>query len=136
MSRLAKWLKSIIRQQSGQSLAELAISLPILLLLVSVLFDGGRATQGYIAIMNASREGAIAGATTQLADAEITAVVRAELTRSGLDGGLAVVTVTYAGSSPSQTINVEVNYDMPVFTALSPVATIPLSTDAEILVFR
>lgn len=136
MFRLKKYLNQIVEQQKGQSLVELAIAIPILLLIVSVVFDGGRAVQGYIVIMNASREGALAGAQTQLSDSEITAVVRGELTRSGLDGGLATVTVSYAGTSPSQSITVEVNYNLPVFTAISPVADIPLRNTAQILVFR
>ena len=124
------------RSEKGQSLVELALALPILLLFFSILFDGGRAVQGYIGIMNASREAAMAGAQSVLSDAEITAIARTEVARSGMDGGLLTVTVTYAGSSPSQTITVAVRYVMPVITAVSPVADYTLSTSSQMLVFR
>ena len=124
------------RREHGQSLVELALVLPLLVLLISVLFDGGRAVQGYIGIMNASREAAMAGAQSLLSDAQITAIARSEVARSGLDGGQLAVTVTYAGSSPGQTITVAVAYDMPVITFLSPVESFPLSTSSQMLVFR
>ncbi len=124
------------RSEMGQSLVELALALPVLLLLISALFDGGRAVQGYIGIMNASREAAMAGAQSVLSDAQITAIARTEVARSGMDGGLLTVTVTYAGSSPSQTITVAVQYVMPVITAVSPVADYTLSTSSQMLVFR
>ncbi len=125
-----------VRTERGQSLVELALVLPVLLLLISALFDGGRAVQGYIGIMNASREAAMAGAQSALSDSQITAIARAEVGRSGLDGGSLTVTVTYAGSSPAQTITVAVRYVVPVITAISPVASYPISTSSQMLVFR
>ena len=125
-----------IHAQQGQSLVELALVLPILLLFLSVLFDGGRAAQGYISIMNASREAAMAGAQSVLSDTQLTAIARTEVARNGLDGGRLTVTVTYAGSSPSQTITVAVRYVMPVITSVSPVPDYTLSTSAQMLVFR
>ncbi|MBP7964332.1 MAG: pilus assembly protein [Caldilineaceae bacterium] len=122
--------------QEGQSLVELALALPILLLFISILFDGGRAAQGYISIMNASREAAMAGAQSALSDTQLTAIARAEVARNGLDGGLLTVTITYAGSSPSQTITVAVRYVMPVITSVSPVSDYTLTTSAQMLVFR
>ncbi len=124
------------RTDHGQSLVELALILPILLLFISILFDGGRAAQGYISIMNASREAAMAGAQSDLSAAQLTAIARAEVARNGLDSGLLTVTVTYAGSPPEQTITVAVQYIMPVITAVSPVADYTLSTSAQMLVFR
>jgi len=124
------------RTERGQSLVELALILPTLLLLLSILFDGGRAVQGYIGIMNASREAAMAGAQSDLSDSQITALARSEVARSGLDGGLLTVTVTYAGSSPSQTITVDLAYEMPVITFISPVDSFSLSTSSQMLVFR
>lgn len=124
------------RSEKGQSLVELALILPVLLLLLSILFDGGRAVQGYIGIMNASREAAMAGAQSALSNSQITALARSEVARSGMDGGLLSVVVTYTGSSPSQTITVELAYDMPVITFISPVDHFSLSTSSQMLVFR
>lgn len=46
------------RKQNGQSLAELAIVLPLLLMLLLGIFDIGNGFSTYIALSNASREGA------------------------------------------------------------------------------
>lgn len=45
------------RKQNGQSLAELAIVLPLLLILLLGIFDIGNGFSTYIALSNASREG-------------------------------------------------------------------------------
>jgi Flp pilus assembly protein TadG len=47
--------------ESGQSLVELALLMPLLLLLVLGIVDLGRVFNAYIAITNASREGALCG---------------------------------------------------------------------------
>jgi len=46
-----------LRKQTGQSLAELAIVLPLLLILLLGVFDIGNGFSTYIALSNASREG-------------------------------------------------------------------------------
>jgi Flp pilus assembly protein TadG len=51
------------RRQSGQSLIEFALTLPILLLIVLGALDLGRVFNAYVAITNASREGARYGAS-------------------------------------------------------------------------
>lgn len=78
----------------------------------------------------------MAGAQSALSDTQLTAIARAEVARNGLDGGLLTVTITYAGSSPSQTITVAVRYVMPVITSVSPVSDYTLTTSAQMLVFR
>ncbi len=46
------------RSRSGQSLAELALIMPLLLMIVLGVIDFGRLFGSYIALQNASREGA------------------------------------------------------------------------------
>jgi Flp pilus assembly protein TadG len=48
-------------RQRGQSMVELALVLPILLLILFGIVDLGRVFNAYIAITNASREGALYG---------------------------------------------------------------------------
>jgi Flp pilus assembly protein TadG len=55
-------LKLIRRADSGASLLETALVVPMLLLLLTGAVDLGRAYRVYIAILNATREGARAGA--------------------------------------------------------------------------
>ncbi len=49
------------RRQRGQSMVELALVLPLLLLILLGIVDLGRVFNAYIAITNASREGALYG---------------------------------------------------------------------------
>lgn len=49
----------------GQSLVEFAILIPVLVLIVMVIFDLGRAVYYYSAIYNAAREGARNGVVTR-----------------------------------------------------------------------
>jgi hypothetical protein len=48
----------MVRSERGQSLVELALVLPLLILLLSGMVDLGRAFYGYISITNGAREGA------------------------------------------------------------------------------
>lgn len=57
-----------IRRSRGQSLVELALIMPIFLLLIAAAIDFGRLFSAYIAIVNATKEGALYGATHPLCD--------------------------------------------------------------------
>ena len=48
----------MLRSERGQSLVELALVLPLLILLLAGMVDFGRAFSNYIVITNAAREGA------------------------------------------------------------------------------
>jgi Flp pilus assembly protein TadG len=50
--------KTLIHHQSGQSMVEFALILPIFVLFIVGIFELGRAFFSYIAITNAAREGA------------------------------------------------------------------------------
>lgn len=56
------------RRSRGQSLVELAVIMPIFLLLIAAAIDLGRMFSAYIAIVNASKEGALYGAAHPLCD--------------------------------------------------------------------
>lgn len=62
---LANMAKNISRRKSehGQSLAELAVSFLVLVLLLAVTVDAGRAFFSFLAIREAAEEGAIYGST-------------------------------------------------------------------------
>lgn len=56
------------RRSRGQSLVELALIMPIFLLLIAAAIDLGRLFSAYIAIVNATKEGALYGAAHPLCD--------------------------------------------------------------------
>ncbi len=51
-------MKRLIRNQKGQAVVELAIVLPILILLFMAILEGGRIFAGYIELQTAARDGA------------------------------------------------------------------------------
>jgi len=67
----------IAQAQAGQALVEMAVMLPLLLLLAFGVYELGRGFHAYITVIHAAREGArvaMDGATT---DAQIVAVAKA-----------------------------------------------------------
>jgi len=89
------------RAQQGSNLVEMALILPLLLLLLAAIADFGRAFNHYIVITNAAREGA-RRATRIPQTAETDAVIRSaviqEAANSGVDltddAGLTVITIS------------------------------------------
>lgn len=93
------------REDSGQAVVELALTLSILLMILLGALDLGRAFFSYITIINAAREGARVGAVYQRSDM-VAPAARREASANGLNplllnvqtrssGGGLIVTVTY-----------------------------------------
>lgn len=107
------------RRNAGQSIVELALLLPVLMLLVVGVFDLGRAFHALITITNAAREGARYGSLHPGSETGMKAAAVAEAAGSGIDilsddviincakdvngkcfrGGVLRVTVTYTFES-------------------------------------
>jgi len=84
------------RAERGVNVVEFALVLPILLLLVAGIADFGRAFYAYIAITNASREGARLGSHTPWLTSgpnSIELATEAELANAGIDSDY-IITVT------------------------------------------
>lgn len=72
---------------AGQSLVELTLLLPILLMVLAGALDLARVYDAYVSITNASREGARYGAAHPTDDGSgILAAVNRELTNTGISG--------------------------------------------------
>ncbi len=111
------------KRQTGTSLVEFAIVLPILVIFIFGIIEFGVILYDKAMITNASREGARAGIVfhadtngnyAPLSDGEITAVVNNYLQAYliSLGGGAsATTTVTRAGTSPGGQLTVSVAYD-------------------------
>jgi len=98
--------------ERGQSLVEMALVLPLLLLLVAGIIDFGRAYNNYIIITNAAREGARAASHFPNNPVLIEAAVRQEAADSGLDPEAIIITITPSGGvSPGDRIEVAAEYD-------------------------
>lgn len=106
------------RDYKGQSLAELALVMPILLLVLLGAIDLGRVFYYQVAITDAAREGVRVGSLPARTDGEIRSAVRNEVssTFSIPDGNIAIDPPAVRVSG--QPVTVTVSYD---FTALTPV---------------
>jgi len=100
---------ALIRSRSrGQSLVELALVLPLLILLLGGLVETVFYVRNYLALLEASREGARIGArgSANYDDSEIDALVQQDLSRQGIDTttGLVDVIIVRAEVGPGEAV--------------------------------
>jgi Flp pilus assembly protein TadG len=94
--------------QSGQAVIELALTLPLLLVIVMGIFDFGLMFQRYEVVTNAAREGARVGVLPNYTIADAQARAQQYLTSGGLIGSAtvnAVVAPSPSFGSPAMTVN-------------------------------
>ncbi len=107
---------------SGQALAELAIALPVLLLMLVGIFEFARAYQIQQVVVNAAREGA-RQAVLQGVDADsATIIVNTYLTSGAINNGVVTVTDTNNTGDPT-TVRVSVPYTFALIGPLIRLAT-------------
>jgi Flp pilus assembly protein TadG len=101
--------------ESGQAVIELAVTLPLLLVVVMGIFDFGLMFQRYEVVTNAAREGARVGVLPTYSTDDAKARAQQYLTSGGLTGGAtidaAVAAVTFGSPAKSvDQITVTVQY--------------------------
>jgi Flp pilus assembly protein TadG len=123
--------------EEGNSLIELALSLPFLLLLLLGTFDLGRGFNTYIALANGAREGA-RWLTTRPTDVDgAHDRIVSEVGRIGLSSGDIAVTITpdQANYPAGTQVTVEVSYDYPLlFGAIQSKTSVPFNVQATMTV--
>lgn len=107
------------RRDAGQSLAEFAILLPILLGVVIGIFEFGRAWNVDQVLTNAAREGARLAVIPSSSQNDVINAVRDRLTDAALDPSLATIQVDDDGGYGTAA-QVEVRYPFQ-FTFLGPI---------------
>ena len=132
------------RSLAGQSLAEFAITLPVLLLLLLGVLDLGRLFFAYIAVNNAAREGARYGAEFPYDTAGIINIAKRE------PDNLVTVTTVYNPvcvkdpltnqwtgnpSGTPVTVTVQANFQM-ITSYIFGAGTIPLQATNSWLIYR
>ncbi len=125
-------MRAILRGQRGQNLVELALILPVLVLIVTGTLDLGRGMQAYIGISQAAREGARYGSVNGWDSAGMIAEARNELQRSGLNPAEATITVVTA--NPGYPVRVTVSYRFTLLLAFWRTTSITLTSSAEMVV--
>jgi len=123
------------RSPRGQSLVELALTLPILLLLLVGVLDLGRLYFAQITVVNASREGARYATTNPTNSTGITTKANNEASGSGIT--LGSVTASCAnGCTAGNPVRVTVTANFQLITTyLFGGGTIPLSAYTEMVIF-
>ena len=105
-----------IKGKKGQAMVEMALILPILLLLVFGMIDFGRVFNGYLVATAASREGARVAILSSGNDNSIETAVRAA--SSTLDQTKLTVTTTPATRVSGDPVTVSVTYNIDIITPL------------------
>lgn len=111
MSKIA----SKINKNSGQSLVELAIILPLLVALIFGMTDFGRVLNGYMVATEASREGARAAV---LGGDNATVESRVRTAAATLDQANLTVTTNPATRTRGESVTVAVTYNVDIITPL------------------
>ena len=138
MNRVSKIKRGgILGREGGQSLAELAIIMPMLTLVLVGLLDMGRVIYTYTVMVNAAREAALVGSVSERTNTQIQNVAIAEMDRGGVDGDQATISVSYYLNLDTEKwiIQVEVQYTESVLGAVLPFSSVPLKAKAEMETF-
>lgn len=114
---MSRWLA---RRDAGQSLAEFAILLPVLMGVVVGIFEFGRAWNIDQVLTNAAREGARLAVIPTSSEGDVIDAVEDRLAEAALDPGLANIGVTGMGTGVGTPAEVEIRYPYQ-FTFLGPV---------------
>jgi len=124
------------RDRRGASAAELALVMPLLLLLAVGVADLGRAFNNYIVITNASREGARYASHFPSYKAGIENATIAEAAGSGVALTATNISIIGLGTATGQPIKVQITYDFS--TIVGSIAGLPnltLRSGTEMVVF-
>jgi hypothetical protein len=101
------------RRERGQSLVELALTLPVLLLLLVGLVEVGSALNAYMTVVDVTRDGARLGSKGAASDEEIKNLVVTEMGRlpDGVDPATDITVERDVMGPDSPSIRVKVCYD-------------------------
>lgn len=118
------------RDERGQSLAEMALILPVLMAVVIGIFEFGRAWNVRQTVTHTAREAARIAVIRSNTESMVEAAIDDRLSAAALDPGLATVTITGIGGPPGSATTIEVAYPY-TFEFLGPVVDL-LNGEAEI----
>lgn len=106
-----------VKNKKGQSLVETALVLPVLLLILTGIFDFGMLFNNYMVVSNASREGARSAAVDST-DAQIISAVNT--VTASLDSTKVTITITpdQSGRSRGSAVTVTVKYKYSLMTPI------------------
>lgn len=101
----------VFHSECGQSLVELGMLLPLMLILIIGVIEVNNALNAYITVVNSSRDGARLGSKGAASSTEVQALVVKDLERLPNTTPSGNVTVTYPTVSSTNAIKVRSCYD-------------------------
>lgn len=112
-------LRRNLQEQKGQSLVELALILPIIVLLLFGTVEFGRVFYSYITVTSAVREG-VRQAAVGKTDDEIKERIRDAVTLAEIDTRLQIVSISPVESARTTgvPVTIEIRYNMPLVTPI------------------
>lgn len=107
------YILKLLKNKKGQSIVELAIVLPILLIILMGIFEFGRVMNAYMVITNASREGA---RLASVGESYSTVIEKIETSTYPLDVNKLQINISPSELSKSRGDSVKVNitYDIDI----------------------
>lgn len=116
------WFHTFRKTEKGQAVVEMALILPVLLLIIFGIIEFGRILNTYMIITEISREGARAGCVGG-SDSDIRSTVRSRATDSGLDAALIndtdiVITPNTGSRLRGESLQVRVSYPVDIIAPL------------------
>jgi len=123
MSRVRDLIAQLHKKDDGAELIEMAIVLPLLLLLIMGMVDFGFLFQRYLVLTNAAVEGARVASLPGYTNADVTARVTSYATNGGVLGPVNAVTVpvTLPGPWPGSQVTVTHVY---TYQYVGPIASL------------
>lgn len=115
----------------GQGILELALMLPVVLLLIAGMLDVARAVQSYVVVHHAAREAARYGMNSSYDWSGMISVAEDELDRGGLDSDNAIIVANAAAEGLP--LQVTVTYSFTLITTVWSSSPIQLSSTAEMV---
>jgi len=106
---------AFIRNNRGQALVEIALILPVLLLLISGVIEFGRVFNAYLTLTHSSREGARAGAVGK-SDVVIEEIVKTASYPLDPDNLVIEINPLEGSRTRGDTITVEINSSVNIYT--------------------
>ena len=122
-----------LKSERGQDIVELALVLPLLLVIAMAVLDFGRAFSTYLVLTNAAREGARQASMGPYSTTVITEAALNETRGSGLADG--DVTVTIVPAAAGDPVRVSVQHNFVLIGGILPFNSVPLSTTVEMVAF-
>lgn len=125
------------RREAGQALAEFAIALPVVLLLLCNLMDFGRAMLCYNFVCDAARDATRYAAThgtdssSPTTSSAVSAYVASELPQGLSSSGLTVTTTWSPNENAGSTVHVTVQYNYQGMTPMFVVKSLSLSSGSQ-----